>query len=108
MPADTTGMIDFERDELHDNPQWRRVLAAYQAQKQAAPEDEGWIARVRTVEGICPDHLPQIHGKLIALGLLKFQLAGRETGICYQLSTLGRHVLAGTVAAHEELAGHDE
>ena len=101
-------MIEFERDELHENPHWRRVLGAYHAAQQPALNDQGWIPRLRSVDGISPDHLPRIHGKLIALGLLKFQLTGRESGICYQLSTLGRHVLAGTVAAHEDLAAQNE
>ena len=95
-------MIDFERNELNDNPQWRRVLEAYHARQQPQANEDGWIPRVRLVDGLSPDHLPRIHGKLIALGLLKFQLTGRESGMCYQLSTLGRDVLAGRVAAQDD------
>jgi hypothetical protein len=94
-------MIDFERDELPDDPHWRKVLESYQAY-QPAGKDDAWVPRLCSVEGISPDQLPRIHGKLIALGLLKFQLAGRESGICYQLSTLARHVLAGTVVPQDD------
>ncbi len=50
----------------------------------------GWIPRLRAVEGISEGRLGPLHGKLIALGLLKFQLTGRTTGILYRLSPEGR------------------
>lgn len=50
----------------------------------------GWIPRLRAVDGISEGRLGPLHGKLIALGLLKFQLTGRTSGILYRLSPEGR------------------
>ena len=86
-------MFEIALEELRGNDDWRRVLTAYQALGQQAksldPEHDGWVPRVSSVEGLEEDHLPRIHGKLIALGMLKFQLAGRTAGVCYQISRDG-------------------
>jgi hypothetical protein len=54
--------------------------------------------------------LAPIHGKLIALGLLRFQLLGRMAGVVYRLTPDARQSLQrverGTVA--EENRGHEE
>lgn len=88
--------IDAESLEGSEGP-WRLVLAAYragQAQEAARnPESDGWLPRLRNVEGIEGEELSKAHGQLIALGLLKFDLAGRAEGIRYQVSTLGRQTL---------------
>ncbi len=48
-----------------------------------------WIARIMEVEGIPDEELSAIYGQLIAHGLLKFKLLGRD-GMGYQLTSLGR------------------
>ena len=59
--------------ELFDaNPEWRLLLAAYSTAQGAAPT--GWVSRIHEVEGLTAEQLPPIHGKLIALGFLKFCL----------------------------------
>jgi hypothetical protein len=50
----------------------------------------GWVPRLRQVAGIAPEQLGPLHGQLIALGLLKFQLTGRTSGILYRVSVDGR------------------
>lgn len=86
-----------EIDQLRQNPEWVAVLAAYRAeqtvQKKLNPEHEGWVSRAKQVRDVENAHLSRIHGKLIAMGLLKFQLAGRTEGVVYQLSTAGRNAL---------------
>jgi len=95
-------MLDFELEELKQNTDWRAVLSAYQeahhaaqlAAKTSDQEFDGWLPRVMSVEGLDEESLPRIHGKLIAWGFLKFQLAGRGTGVVYQISPAGRKILA--------------
>lgn len=84
------------------------VLQAYRHRMQELraeqAEFDGWIPRLRRIDGIEPDDLPRAHGKLIALGLLKFQLADRFAGMQYQLSLSGRQILGEAV----ETFGDDE
>lgn len=76
------------------------VLAAYRAAQlvvgTAVADDEavGWIPRLAMVEQVSPERLPPVHGKLIALGLLRFQLLDRSGGMVYRLSPEGRCALA--------------
>ena len=90
-------MIDFELAELNQDSQWRDLLDAYSAEhlkaKSRNPEFDGWVPRLKSVEGIEDEQLPRLHGKLIAVGFLKFQLAGRMSGVWYQLSPLGKQAL---------------
>jgi len=92
-------MIDFELDELRQNDWWLEVLRAYQPVRTPRKADEeavdSWLERVRDVDGVDRAELSRIHGKLIALGLLKFQLEGRTCGVRYQLSASGKHLLSG-------------
>lgn len=77
--------------ELFDqNPSWRLLLAAYQARVVAGVE---WIPRVLSVDGLANEELSAVHGKLIALGLLKFEISNRTDGVQYQLTTLGRQAM---------------
>lgn len=88
--------IDAESFDGGDGS-WRLVLAAYrvgQAQEIARnPESDGWLPRFRSVEGIEGEQLSKAHGQLIAMGFLKFELAGRAEGIRYQVSQLGKQTL---------------
>lgn len=52
-----------------------------------------WIPRLRSVEGVPPDRMAPIHGRLIAHGLLQFQLQGREEGVLYRITSAGRQKL---------------
>ncbi len=76
----------------------RHVLAAYgiehAVQKSIQPEHDGWLSRLKHVDEVPDAELPEIHGKLIAYGYLKFQLAGRAEGVQYKVSAFGREALA--------------
>ncbi|MFQ5734198.1 MAG: hypothetical protein ACE5KM_19855 [Planctomycetaceae bacterium] len=91
-------MSPYDLSELRANDGWQRVLAAYVAEQRVRrtvePDHSGWVARINTVEGVEQPHLPRIHGRLIAYGLLKFQLAGRNEGVLYQVSAFGKDALA--------------
>jgi hypothetical protein len=78
--------------ELFDaHPEWRPLLAAYQ-ERHASKKLE-WSPRVAEVDGVAADQLSAIHGKLIALGMLKFEISSRTDGVQYQVTTLGRQAL---------------
>ncbi len=97
---------DFELDQLRRHPEWRATLQAYQdlqtAAREQSPEFDGWIPRVVDLEGIDAKTLPSIHGKLIAFGFLKFDLAGRDAGMRYQLTPQGKQALVGKISMDEE------
>jgi hypothetical protein len=100
-------MLDFVAQELVGSEDWRHVLEAYRrpetrpepASNQGVPADEGWLPRLVRIDGVDPVELSRLHGKLIALGCLKFEISGKS-GMQYQLTPLGRqtlqHCLQGT------------
>ena len=78
--------------ELFDaHPEWRPLLDAYQ-QKIVAARLE-WCPRITAVEGLAAEQLSAFHGKLIALGMLKFEIGSRADGVQYQLTPFGRQAL---------------
>ena len=100
-PVDTTGMTSFELEELESVPDWRCVLAAYRdsgilARTQSA-EFDGWLPRLTALDGLDSAGLSTVHGRLIALGFLRFQVGGRTVGLQYQLAPEGRHALESGV-----------
>ncbi|HID23904.1 MAG TPA: hypothetical protein EYP14_16100 [Planctomycetaceae bacterium] len=103
-------MTDFDATVLNQHPEWRSVLEAYRAlqeqadagQKQA--DGEVWLPRLSRVEGVPSDKMAAIHGKLIALGWLRFHLQGRNDGVLYRLSSEGLRALQSTELAGDETA----
>ena len=90
-------MIEYDPAVLEGDDSWRLVLGAYQSGqsqlKAQDPESDGWLPRLRTIEGIEGEALSRVHGRLIALGFLKFELLSREVGMRYQVSPLGKRTL---------------
>jgi hypothetical protein len=108
-------MLDFVMEELSATAGWRRVLEAYAmvaspagaslpaGNEREIPESLGWVPRLSRLDGVEPDRLALLHGKLIALGLLSFEVLGKS-GMQYQLSPLGRRTLDRGLGSHEALA----
>lgn len=96
-------MSDFQLDFPQENAECVAVLAAYRAEqtvfKQTDPEHDGWIGRLTRIARVDVEQLSEIHGRLIAFGLLKFQLTNRKTGVQYQLSSAGVQTLDKAAAA---------
>ena len=90
-------MIDFELEQMLENPEWSLVLKHYSVlrreTKERDPEFDGWILRQNEVDGVVTERLPRIHGKLIAFDLLKFQLSGRDSGVFYKVTRTGENML---------------
>jgi len=84
-------MSALELEVFDENPEWRLLLAAYQPRPGAGPSD--WAPRIETVDGLAGDRLSEIHGKLIAWGLLSFELGAATAGVRYQLTPLGKQAL---------------
>ena len=97
---------------LDQLPHWRAILTFY-LQNQPVPEKtpkpaeasvdsndqqlepttKPWVNRVTQLEGIEPEELSWLHGQLIALGYLEFDLMSRSDGIGYLISRQGKRAL---------------
>ena len=84
-------MMTPELEMYDSNPEWGVLLAAYRDAIVAG--DLEWAPRIALVEGLVPEAVSSIHGKLIAMGMLKFEISGRTEGVQYQLTTLGKQAL---------------
>jgi hypothetical protein len=98
------------RTLLLEHPEWVRVLAAYAATEADAPateepeandaEPDGagrglhWSSRLTSVAGVPNERLAPLHGRLIAHGLLLFNLGGRDTGVLYRVTGEARRLVA--------------
>ena len=104
--ADRWSMDEFELEQLRRNPQWATLLNVYlrlhQQERNQSKEFDGWTPRVHEAGDIPAIELSGIHGKLIAFGFLKFDLAGRDGGIRYQLTPLGRQGINASIPDEEE------
>lgn len=105
-------MLDLDFDAAAVTDVETRVLCAYSdaegeiaAARPAKADDEStvpqaaiWVPRIREVEGVPGDQLAPVHGRLIALGLLNFQLQGRDEGVLYRVTPEGRRAVERGVA----------
>ncbi len=90
--------------QLERNPEWRLLLTAYHVRQMSSPD--GWVDRIFELANLDSEQLSKFHGRLIALGMLEFELGGRNDGMRYQLSSLGKQAQRGeTVAELEARSG---
>ena len=100
-------MLESPIELVARDPHWRIVLETYREtqreQRQAEPDRDSWVPRLREIDSVPPEQLSPVHGRLIAHGLLKFQLAGQgaSTGLEYQITPIGRRALGEAVAIDE-------
>lgn len=52
----------------------------------------GWVSRISVLEGVDSAGLSTLHGRLIALGYLKFKLIDRHVGLRYRLTPAGKQM----------------
>lgn len=85
----------FELDRLSiGNVQLLHAYSVRAAALKAVSEDyDGWVERIDELEELETEELTRLHGQLIALGHLKFEISGRNVGLRYQLSHRGKQVL---------------
>ena len=53
----------------------------------------GWVARIGSIEGVETAQMSMLHGRVIALGYLKFKLIDRQVGLRYRLTPTGKQVV---------------
>lgn len=99
-------MDDFDILQLRRNPEWRATLQVYydlqQQLREKTPGADVWMPRQTAIPGIDFAQLSAIHGKLIAFGMLKFDVGGRDVGVQYQLTHQGRRALLGETDTADE------
>ena len=99
-------MDEFELEQLRQHPVWISILDHYQhlsiEMKERVADFDGWIPRILELAGIPTEELSGLHGKLIAYGFLKFDLAGRDAGVRYQLTPLGKQGLNRSLLGDSE------
>lgn len=85
---------------LNENPTWALVLKAYRQLldeiKLTRSEDEQgirWATRIAHFADVELSELNAIHGQLIAMDWLTFQLEDRNAGLMYRLTAEGREIL---------------
>lgn len=63
------------------------------AQKATVENFDGWLERIDELDGLEKTDLVRAHGELIALGYLKFEIAGSSVGLRYKISPAGKQAL---------------
>ena len=100
--SDIRSMTHYLLQLLLENADYVALLQAYErARTEAASlaeadtdcEGGGWSSRVAELPGIDNACLAPLHGKLIANGLLNFELTSRTAGVVYRVSSDGRDAL---------------
>jgi hypothetical protein len=89
-------MISPQRSPLERNPEAWTLLLAYGAGQDKATD--GWLDRLSDVIGLENGELSRLHGKLIALGMLDFQLSDRTGGMRYQVTAEGQQSIKANAA----------
>lgn len=96
--ADEPGVEEIEATE-EDGPQPPKTA------KFDVERSDPWIDRICELDGVEPEDLCVLHGKLIAAGFLNFQIRDRHTGIEYRVANAGKQYLTKKLQhASEEIA----
>ena len=129
--ADSPGMQDFEAHCFQNREDWLRLLMAYaQAEEVASVADAasaksavppavsaasviegeaeesatGWVARISSIAGVEAARMSTLHGRVIALGYLKFKLIDRQVGLRYRLTPSGKQLVSARPETAEAVA----
>ena len=90
----------LELDSL--NAQNLQVMQAYALRattlKATVESFDGWLERINELAEMQKEDLTRVHGQLIALGFLQFEIAGSNVGLRYQISARGKGVLEKALA----------
>lgn len=92
-PPDTDESADETASANDDATQEAEDTGTSASVAAASRRPRPWAPRLTAVEGVNPEELSRIHGRLIAYGLLKCDLADRSSGVVYQLTSEARKSL---------------
>jgi hypothetical protein len=84
-------MTHHELAEYDAHPEWGLLLCAYA--RSIANLKAEWSPRLTSAAGLPIEQLSVVHGRLIALGFLRFEIASGAEGVQYQLTPLGRQAI---------------
>ncbi len=95
----SAGAPEASEDETaSDEPQSEADVEGSPKHRRAAR----WMSRIAVIEGVAKDELSKIHGRLIAYGFLKCDLAERTAEVVYQLTLAGKQVLNHAAACSDD------
>lgn len=90
-------MDEMDQQQLLEQPELIRVLELYSELIVQAGEDRDneelgtrWAQRIVELPNLEAKTLSSLHGQLIALGWLTFQLEDRNSGLMYRLTAEGK------------------
>ena len=68
------------------------VAAPASSESDSEESATGWVSRVSLLDGVDAAQLSTLHGRVIALGYLKFKLIDRQAGLRYRLTSAGKQM----------------
>ena len=71
-------------------------------------ERDDWLPRIASLDGFDGERLSSLHGRLIAMGWLGFEVGDRMTGMRYRITREGQRVLESAVIQVDTGAGVDD
>ena len=90
-------MDEMDLNLLLEQPVWQQVLEIYselisQVGQDRDKDEQGtrWAERIADLNDVESDELSIIHGELIALGWITFQIEGRSSGLMYRITAEGK------------------
>ncbi|MFY9252184.1 MAG: hypothetical protein WAO83_01925 [Fuerstiella sp.] len=89
----------------HNLPIMQAYAMRAATQKASVENFDGWLERINELENFAKEDLTKLHGQLIALGFLQFEISSSNLGLRYQISTKGKQALEKALA---KLAGTDD
>ena len=99
-------MTQFQLQLDSLNEQNLQVMQAYAlraaTQKATVENFDGWLERINELPNFAKEDLTRLHGQLIALGFLQFEISGSSVGLRYQISTKGKQALDKAMAQNAE------
>ncbi|ODA30394.1 hypothetical protein A6X21_00535 [Planctopirus hydrillae] len=108
VSVELVDLLGMPSQLIGQQPELRRLLESYQPQKLANGVTETWIPRISILECMEPAALSAGHGKLIAWGLIRFELAEAQHGLRYQLTPEGRQALGYGLSVVSSETADDE
>lgn len=87
-----------------DSPVVSQPIASPGPESDGEESATGWVARVSQLEGVEAAQMSALHGRVIALGYLKFKLVDRQVGLRYRLTPAGKQMAQSRPDAIETAA----
>lgn len=100
--AEVTDVVADEQVEEPSEPE--AAVPAKSPTAFDADKGDPWVDRICDLDGVEPDDLCKLHGKLIAAGFINFQMRNRTSGLEYRVANAGKQYLTRKLTQASELA----